>query len=145
MKFNTKICTPISKSDSGLLIHTNNYIPPNKRDNDQDKKVKPSSEYNNEYTLGRFTKYLPWIILTPTLKSSRLNNDNKDDELETLILNMGKMDMKRDKEEDSEGEEEVELEPNDDSTTALGLIDKAVFSYRTNQEHKVRRSARLSQ
>jgi hypothetical protein len=103
MKIDTKKCITISKSTPKVLIRPNKYIFENYKDNDREQPSSPEKG-KDETSFGRNVNYEPLLIVSKTLKSSRLSHTKEnrsvdEDGLESLMFNMEKMFIKADEEE----------------------------------------------
>jgi hypothetical protein len=145
MKIDTNKCTPINKgSPDSVIIHPNKYI-------EGSEKISPPPTG----TLGRETKYLPTLMLTPVMTSKRTENSRRllaPDDIEELSKKLNDLFVAVD-EEVEEGTDSDPSIPNcapkaaeqaTAHTPLLGRFYKMVFSYKTCTASKVMRSTRVA-
>lgn len=135
MKINTKKCTPVPKDPTETCkVNINPYISKDKKEETKDD------------DLGRELTFLPELILTPVLSSTRTHpkpypclSEKEVDDLTETISNMLISDEK-----EPVDEKKNESRTKDPVSTPLGRFEVEVIAKKSNSVVRVSRSLRLT-
>lgn len=161
MKFDTKTCKPIHGAPQEAFVRPNKFV---------QFQAAPSANTtttttvtpNNTPAKGRRVMYLPSIVYTPVLASTRQREQVPDaaapeknkkqrrlfsaDDMDTLNKRLENLFLgQTDKGEDDESDNDTQTTATSSSTASsnVGRVQSTTFNYKTNATSNVLRSARL--